>query len=407
MASGFPRSLDSIVASALVIWAGCALLAVAAITTVSSTVYGSTLGAARRAAVTSCGGTTLLIVGLAVGDAKFAELLRFVPPGQLSVAAGPPLVAVGMLLAIAGSVLLTTAACNHGGGSRGTPSSLQSSPHIVRDFAAPLASPLSDSRTASARAAPPTAGMASLGPPALAAWLLAGPSAAILLALGFVLAVAGSLSPWSKFTAYTSSRAGFYVLTSLLWQKYESCFDFSFTGTECETETDWFLLIDADDLGPLLMAIIASAFIIWVGCVLLAIAAITTVGTARGRNCLSAGSRAAVACVGTALLLVGLIVATASLGKNTEFVPPRELSVGAGPPLVAVGTLLAIAGSALLTAAARNRGGGSGGAPPALQSSPHVVRDFAAPAQQLAVIVQSPSHGRKLNPDLCAPPAGP
>ena len=352
----------------------------------------------------SCGGTTLLIVGLAVGDAGFAELLKFVSPGQLSVAAGPPLVAVGMLLAIAGSALLTVAACNHGGGSGGLPPALQSSPHLVRDFAAPtqlLAGPLSDSRTASAWAAPPTAGMASLGPPTLAAWLLAGPYAAILMALGFVLAAAGSFSPWFKFT---SERGNFYAIDSLIWGKRETC---SRPGEGCEANTDWVFSYDVDDLFPTFKAIMAGAVFIWAGCVLLAIAVITTVSTARGRNCLSAGGRAAVACVGTALLLVGLIVASAGFDKQNEFDLPRELSVGAGPPLVAVGTLLAIAGSALLTAAARNRGGGSGGAPPALQSSPHVVRDFAAPAQQLAVIVQSPSHGRKLNPDLCAPPAGP
>ena len=70
-------------------------------------------------------GSLLLLVGLIVGAGSFARLFKG-STDKIKVAAGPPLVGIGLVLAVAGSTLLTVAA--RAGGAARTASPLNSAP---------------------------------------------------------------------------------------------------------------------------------------------------------------------------------------------------------------------------------------------------------------------------------------
>ena len=133
--------LKALVACAFVTWAGCALLAAAAVASCAvAAARGQQQGACGQqqgaCCRSSCGsiagaalgwaGCVLLLVGLAVGTANFATVFKGAPD-KPKLAAGSPLVGAGLALAVVGSALLSAAACSRGGGGRAA-SPLNSSP---------------------------------------------------------------------------------------------------------------------------------------------------------------------------------------------------------------------------------------------------------------------------------------
>lgn len=217
----------------------------------------------------------------------------------------------------------------------------------------------------------------------------------VLLPLALVLAAAGAGVEWY---VYTVSFSGDSVTASwgLLSYRYQFC-----SQGACAATT---FVYTAMDLPPELKAIVASAFVIWLGCVLLLIAAVAS-GVAAYRKGCSLVAGAVVGWFGSLLLLVGLALSAANFSaffKKTFGEPPSK--TGAGAPLVGIGFVLAIVSSVLLSAAAR-AGAGAGRAAFMLKSSqqqqvidiipsPYAAPRTAAPGlqqqQQQHIVVPSP-----------------
>ena len=210
--------------------------------------------------------------------------------------------------------------------------------------------------------------------------------AAQFLMLGLVLAAAGAGAPWFELTT-TADSIGTTSAYSLLSYRQERCkYEGTPVVTTCETKATWYL--SAGSIAPEFRSLAAAACVCWVGCALLAgaaIAALVASCSLHSAHCKSSSSsvaRAVVAWFSCVLLFLGIVLGAANFAAVQKASGERP-KVAAGPPLVGVGLLLTIVGSALLSAAACI----GGRAAPPLNSS----------QQQHVVVVVPPSpHAEEL-----------
>ena len=210
-------------------------------------------------------------------------------------------------------------------------------------------------------------------------------AAAQLLALGLVLAAAGAGAPWYVLTT-TGGGVGTSYSCGLLWCKLERCkYEGTPVVTTCEFDTAWHL--SAGTIASEFRSLVVAACVCWVGCALLAGAAIAalvascSLHSAHCKSSSSSAARAVVAWFSCVLLFLGLVLGAANFATVYKNAPLKP-KVAAGFPLVGVGLAVTIVGSALLSAAACI----GGRAAPPLNSS----------QQQHVVVVPSPHAEQQL-----------